>query len=436
MKSRTLVLVSLGLAITPSAWAFGIKGTDGFDGRSGYSGEDGDSPTLFLTGQPANLDLRGTDASDGNNGQNGGDAYSCTHDRPAYNITGAEGGQGGDAGRGGRGGDGGEATLYYTDPSQLQQMRIDATPGRGGRSGYPAEGGRACVCQVRSWVIRQCHIERDPQGRDREVCRNNSFYCTDGRAGSRGNTFYEGGNGRLGSIRLIQSATPLGPELTRRSIDFARLDQSYELSKHVWLRQSGARGLLASGSRVADDYVAFDRSKAWTARFEWNNRRPFTVFAGSGISLSVAAGAFTYSIDSDVWAESDVSGTTQEPLIVLGRAVRESEAGQVAMKVSSSGRTLHADVTDSAQVSDQLDTRFTVKYQTHGFIFSTTRFEGEVPASLIDYKDHAFTVRIGELPIDAKYLAAGEKVTIKLSVIQSLAGHAKNSSLTVKQKLQ
>lgn len=432
MKKSHIVTASIALTcflLTSLAYSFGNSGRDGSNGWDGRDGRDGLSVSHVATGASAILDLRGGHGGDGDDGDDGSRAYSCRQNCGAYSETGASGGDGGDGGDGGRGGNGGNAVVYFTDIANLRNVTIQAAPGIGGDGGNPGDGSYGCNCSVRSWTARvKEKYKKDGHWHEHYVTRR--FYCTDGRDGRRGSYGSDGRNGQMGTVTLVQSAQKLAQSNSTVKVsfgDFALNPQ--KMSRHLYDRKVGARSLFSASSDIRDDYFLYTNTIHKTVKFKWLSDRPLEMFAELQVSLSLGAdGEVAVSLPSNLWFERDVQVTGDVVTVTIKKMFKQAEVGELEMsELVGKGRDLKLVILDNAGLSSSLGSKIKLRYRTSSRLIGlklplgySTRFEGTVPAELVDVEDDRLVVHIGQIEsIREKYLKGNWRVKIHLEVERS-----------------
>lgn len=398
---------------------FGYRGDDGRSGESGRDGQDGYDQTIRADGNSQNIDVSGTNGSDGYDGRNGEEAYSCRHNYPADNTRGVRGGDGGLGGSGGRGGNGGDITIYFTDVSALKKIYVRAQAGRSGRAGYGGDSGYGCRCpSPTSWQKQYCY--KDKNGK--EICENRSYYCNAGESGRRGERGREDADGWDGAVTLIRSADELQPDMPTKDVDFSYLDRSspFTLTKNIFKEETGARRLLAAGSIVRDEYWSFSERKTAKVDAKWMSRRSPQDFAGADMTFRLTNDTLTAWNEPRIWAETEIHAVDGGFAVNVNRIVYENETDKLNLEgILGNEKNLKLYVRDTAQISDQVNTTFWLKYESDGVI-NHTRYEGDVAATLVHLKDHVYEIDVGQLPIKDKYLKSGEDIKITVETVRKL----------------
>lgn len=407
---------------------FGQDGRDGRDGRSGRDGRNGTSQTIWATGNPVRVDLSGADGEDGSDGEDAG-WFRCRRQprHVRHDLRAADGGDGGAGGDGGKGGHGGTLTVHYTNPSELRQILVEAAGGRGGRGGRGGDGTDGCNCSDRRWTVEVCQDG---------TCRQEAYECDDGRDGRDGRNGHQGDGGHQGQLVLINQTEPLPQEAPSQSQTVASLaNQTITLSRNLWETRSGAQNLLAPGSTIASNYEMYAGHIERQFTLDWQ--------------ASQAASTFTESLDVALQPDGQVSLDFPEAYWLLGETMEQdtlttyrvdgivpvAEVTQLAVgRVDGRSRTFEVNVVDLAQRSDQLETRFEVRYSTSGNNGRRRRydleFEGPVPDALVQQDHNRFTLSLGRLPIRSQLLSGGTRAQVELRVIRSFGTQTAEQTLT------
>ncbi|MEM7065069.1 MAG: collagen-like protein [Cyanobacteria bacterium P01_B01_bin.77] len=412
---------------------FGQDARDGRDGRVGREGRDAAHQTIRATGDPIRLDLSGTDGEDGGYGENG-DWVRCRRQPrdQRQDLQAADGGDGGNGGNGGRGGNGGDLTIHYTNPSELRQILVDATGGRGGRGGRGGDGTDGCECDDHRWTVEVCQDG---------TCRQKEYKCYDGDDGTDGRNGRDGESGSLGRLTLVNQVEPLPQEAPTQSHTVSSLANStVTLSKNLWETRSGAKNLLAPGSTIANDYEIYTGHIERQFALDWQTLQP--------------SQSFTDAVDLELQPDGQVSIDFPEAYWLLGETIDEdtlttyrvdgivpvAEVTQLALgRVDGRSRTFEVNVVDLAQRSDQLETRFEVRYSTSDSAGRRRRYDleydGSVPADLVQQDHNRFTLSLGRLPIRSQLLSGGTQAQVELTIIRSYGTNSAEQTLTWQGKI-
>ncbi len=407
---------------------YGQDGRDGRDGRAGRDGRDGIDQIIQATGDPIRVDLSGTDGEDGDHGEDADWVFCRRQPRaPRHDLQAADGGDGGDGGHGGQGGNGGNLTVYYTNPSALRQILVEAEGGRGGRGGRGGDGTDGCECDYERWTVEVC---KDG------ICKLEDYDCDDGRDGRDGKDGRDGEKGRLGQLVLINQTEPLPQESPSQSRTLDRLaNQTITLSRNLWETRRGAKNLLAPGSIIANDY------QVYTGHIE----RQFALDWQAAQSMDT----LTEAVELELQPNGEVSVNFPESYWLLGETLQQetlttyrvdgivpvAEVTQLAVgRVDGRSRTFQVNVVDLAQHSEVLDTRFEVRYSTTNEGGSRSRyfveFEGPVPENLVQQDHNRFTLSLGRLPIRSQLLSGGTQARVELNIIRSFGDNSAEQTLT------
>jgi hypothetical protein len=422
-----------------SAWqGFGSSGSDGRSGRDGRDGRSGTSQTVTADGNPVNLNLSGENGSDGESGERGGRPNCGFQPRNVrYNLQAASGGSGGSGGRGGDGGAGGSLLVYYTDPSALRQISVDAQGGRGGRGGAGGQGVAGCWCDRNQWTVQTCS---GTPGTPDYSCRDERFTCNPGRSGANGSFGRDGQDGQPGQLRLVNQLEPLPPEvpsLTRPLQDL--VGRSVQLSKNLWDVRTGAAALLAPGSVVRDEYLAYRGRVEGAVQIDWQAPRPLASFATAGVTAAIdEAGNLGLAFAEDVWIAAEPSRTNDLTTFTVTAAVRASDTTRLSWGTpQGSGRELTMSVVDLGRESAHLNTRFwlTLRTSTDDPRDSrrpryTVRYDDWVPEDLVTREGDRFVVAVGRLPISLQTLRSGTLAEVELRAERSLGSNSASQTLS------
>ena len=421
-------------AAANAAWTFGNAGSDGRDGYSGSDGRNGEDVVLKATGQAVALNLDGTDGREAGDGEDGDDATNCYHSHPAYSLVGADGGDGGSGGAGGDGGSGGDITVYAADMSNVAKISVTSRPGDGASGGRNGRGARGCTCNDYSWEAESCEEEKQPDGTYKTVCTTSTYYCSNGSDGSDGSYGSSGSRGAYGSLTLIKKLTDLEAVQPSKSVSMGSiLNAPFVLSENIWLAKMGARALLAPGSIVADQYREWSHRQEFPLLFAWEAKRPLADFANQAVSMRVnsAKTEVDVSLPSSVWYQAREEAVNGAQKITVEKILYAAEAVQLTATPSGRNAGYTLTVKDAANVSDLLQTGFTLELQHEKFFGDKTLFKGVVPKENIVWNgSDTFTIKAGTLPgiQSSKELDPDDKIEVNLQITRKL-----NSFQTVKR---
>jgi hypothetical protein len=416
---------------------FGDDGYDGSDGRNGEDGRSGPNREIVADGTETVLDLSGSDGEDGEDGEDGDRARSCRQPRKTeYNVRGAPGGDGGDGGRGGDGGNGGNLTIYYSDRADLSKIYVVAEGGRGGFGGDGGDGARGCDCRERDWDVEICETV---EGSSERRCFDREFRCRDGDDGDDGRRGTKGRSGDLGQLTLIPGGEPLPEDRPSATISLSQFgDRPVSLSRHRWETQFGATSLLAPGSKIADEYREYIDTIAGNFSLRWNDPRAIARYGDIPVALNlVEAGKVEATVPESVWIAAAVSQENQTTIWTVDRILREQEATQLKVsEFTGSRQDLRLSAIDIAAKSDILTTDFAIVYRSTKFgdrlgtrSNYEVRYQGEIPPELVELDYNRFTLNLGKLPIDDRYLMSGVGVDIEIEVTRSLGDRSAKQTL-------
>ena len=114
-------------------------------------------------------------------------------------------------------------------------------------------------------------------------------------------------------------------------------------------------------------------------------------------------------------------------LIVVNAVLRQQAVQLASEGITNNGTNLLLTVSDTAQLSDLINSEFSIRYRTvegnndnlRRNRNSRTRFEGEIPPELISYEYNQFVIAVGELPIESRFLTPGTNIEIDLIVTRN-----------------
>ena len=412
---------------------FGRDGRDGRHGRAGRNGRDGADQTIRVTGDPVRLDLSGTDGEDGGYGEDGEWVRCRRQPRDEHHdLHAADGGNGGSGGSGGSGGRGGNLTVYYTNPSELRQILVEATGGRGGRGGRGGDGARGCDCDDRRWTVEVC---KDGS------CNHKEYRCYDGDDGHDGRNGSDGETGNLGQLVLINQTEPLPAENPNQSHSVSSLaNLTVTLSRNLWETRAGAKTLLAPGSTIDNTYRAYIGHVERQFAIDWQAPQP-----SQGV---------TDLVDLALQPDGQINVDFPDAYWLLGETIEQetlttyrvdgivpiAEVTQLALgRTEGRSRSFEVNVVDLAQRSNVLDTRFEVRYSISDDDGRRRRydlqFDGPVPDDLVQRDHNRFTLSLGRLPIRSLLLSGGTQAQVELKIIRSFGSNVAEQTLTWEGKI-
>ncbi|NEP13163.1 MAG: collagen-like protein [Symploca sp. SIO2C1] len=424
---------------------YGNDGRDGNIGRKGRQGRDGQSLTVFADGSPMNLQLSGEDGLDGEDGRNGSDARCRNQNWDVdYNLRGADGGNGGNGGDGGDGGNGGSLTIHYNNLADLRSIYVRAEGGRAGRPGRSGYGAEGCQCRKRDWEETTC---TGTPGTPDYSCKTEEFSCRDGKDGKDGRDGRDGNLGRLGTLAIINSTEPLSPDQPTATVAMSQLqDRLFTLSKNKWQTKTGAISLLAPGSIIDNQYREFVERIESSFELVWNAPRSIRDFPGQqNISLALQDNRqVKVDFPEEVWVEGTTSQQEGVTQFIVSNAIHQKEVTQLTRAdFSGNGTNLSFSLVDKAGKSNLVATQFWIKYRTArtrpGFRRTAeyrTKYEGNIPEELVSRHNNHFTLNLGKLPIESRYLKPGVAVDIDLVATRSFAGRSTEQKIDWKGEIR
>ncbi len=425
---------------------FGQIGANGSVGARGQNGRNSDSLTVFADGSPMTLDLSGENGFAGSDGTEGKKAIcgNLAEDIEA-DLQAANGGNGGDGGDGGNGGNGGALTIYTTDKNYLQDIYVIAAGGEGGEAGKGGMGGVGCKCPTSYWSQQTC---TGKPGSSKYSCTTNEYECRDGFEGRKGREGRQGRSGRLGVLTLINLDKSLAPDQPQTNINVGQLkDRGFTLSRNEWETRTGAASLLAPGSIIGDEYQELIARHEHTVLLVWDAPQPVGEFAAQRVTLQLEGdNQARVTFPEDMWLETSELGRDTITEIFVFNAVLEDDVTKLKSEgITGTGEELKLNLIDRAKKSDIITTDFKVKYRVSKSteearfrrVFDyRTKYEGEIPASLITQNGDRFTLDIGKLPMAKELLETNTAIEIQLTANRSFAGNSKQQKITVREVIK
>ena len=419
-------------ALAAQVRTYGIDGRDGVNGRDGRDGRDGERQSIFIDGAPRQVNTIG---ALGRDGEEGGDADRPTcsaqpHD-VRYDLQAPDGGDGGNGGDGGRGGQGGAVTLYYTDPTQLRQVFVNAAGGDAGRGGRGGRGSGGCRCDDRSWRVEVCQDGN---------CHEERYDCRDGDSGRYGRDGRDGATGSPGQVWLIDQAELLPPEQPTLTEPLSTwLSQPVTLSKHRWEARQGIGALLASGSVVANTYNQYLGQIEAQVQLRWQAPRAPTQFLGLSPTATLAdSGDVQIQFPNRYWIEGRLERNSSTTTYTIDQIVRADRVTDLAWgNPSGSGRDWTLTVIDLGRESAAVTTRFELVYRTTDDDPRNSRraryqerFAGVLPSQVVTRDQNRFVLALGQLDIRDRDLRQGTFAQVELRIERSLGEHSAEQRLT------
>lgn len=439
--ASSIAIASPTLRCFSVAWAattqdFGRDGRDGVDGRDGRDGRAGSDRSATATGGDIRLETMGEAGSDGSDGQDADYANCPPQPRNVrYNLRAADGGDGGDGGRGGNGGNGGPVTLYYNDLNALRRVYVQSEGGVGGRGGRGGRGTYACECRDRSWELETCTNGN---------CTTERYTCTDGQDGRSGQMGHDGERGQAGYLTVINQLEPLAADAPSQTVRLSELsDRTLNLSRNLWRTQRGAAALLAPGSVVQDQYREFAGRLEKQVQVVWDTDQSITPYLNQNATVELTENQQVFvDFTDDLWVDARTESEGDLTTVAIANLIRADEATDLDVAdVSGWSQDLTFAVVDLASKSDIVTTDFTVSYRVgeggrRRPSRYRTRYEGTVPADLVQQNYNRFVIDIGRLPIDAEYLTPGTYVEIEVVARRSLGNNSAEKKLEWRGRLE
>jgi hypothetical protein len=389
------------------------------------------------------LDLSG---ADGTRGENGGEGESSECARQPqdvpHNLRAPDGGNGGDGGDGGNGGDGSSLTIYSTNPANLRQIYVVAAAGKPGEGGKGGNGNQGCQCPQPYWTVETCTGKPGSAGYS---CTTEEFRCQNGNDGTDGRDGKPGREGKIGSLTLINLNQPLTPDRLAATVPMSELkEKGVALSRNLWETRTGAASLFAPGSIIADRYRELVKRQENSVVLIWSAAQPFADFADKLVTLRLNENqGVDISLPEQIWVESNIQQRSNITEVFISNAIFANQVTQLKNQgLSGSGTELKLDLADEAQRSDVIATAFALKYrasdsdeQFRPVSDYITRYEGELPPEAIRLQDHRFTLYLGRLPIDPKYLAPGLNIELELVATRSFGAYSQEQKIIIRERI-
>lgn len=403
------------------------------------AGQDGGDRTIFLEPrQSMSLDLSGSNGSDG---ADGADAYRDDDDskhgstsssqcnesditKQARNVTMSHGEAGEAGGNGGNGGDGGDLTIYYQNRSDLSQVFVNSSPGRGGTGGKGGRGSRGCKCPVSSWKIE-----------------GKTYHCTDGKRGARGSNGSPGADGTIGKLRLIAGTTPIAGDQPQVRTSFEKLAESkiIALSLNQWNERSGARSLLQFNSKINDQYSEYQGRLEKTATVQWQSKSSLSNYGSqtAAVTLKQDGKIFFGFDDQALWSVVEQVDSPKGTAVAVKEVVHQRDALKLTPGITDKrDRDFMLAVIDTGAKSDIVGTQFSVKIKSvanngrpGSFGNETTQYEGVIPATAVKQDYNRFLLNLGSLPVPEETFKSGNDVAVEITVVRSLGTRSASQTI-------
>ena len=428
--------------------------------QSRYAGQNGESRTIFLDlQQPLFLNLSGTDGAAGadaarpnsnkhnlwdiskyspwntnNNDDDDDDKYDKHHPSnnssqchnsdvgtAAKDITMSNGSSGLSGSNGGNGGNGGDLTIYYQNRSDLRQVLVDSSPGRGGSGGRGSRGTRGCECPVSSWKVN-----------------DKTYTCKSGHRGSRGSNGSYGRNGTMGQLRLIAGKNAIAGDNPLYAAPLSTISsQTIPLTLNRWSKQSGALGLLQVNSKISDEYLEYRDRLEKTATVKWNAKSGLNEYGTQPTTVRLQENGevgFEFK-DLELWSVVEQIDTSKGAAININAVVHQRDVTKLTAGISDKrDRDFTLALIDSGAKSDLVGTQFSVKVKMGGGIPNRlgngeTYYEGIVPSNLVTRDYNRFVLNLGALPVSSDTFKTGNDVQVEVKAVRSLGNRSTTQTI-------
>ncbi|MCH2542949.1 MAG: collagen-like protein [Candidatus Atelocyanobacterium sp. ALOHA_A2.5_9] len=430
-------------AIATEIRTFGENGIETHNGTSGKDGNNSEDLTIFIDDSPLNLDLAGESGQVGENGGHGNDPKCINQPlNVQYHLKASNGGNGGSGGNGGNGGNVGNLTLYTSNIKNLSKIFVNAGGGQGGQPGQGGIGAEGCKCNNYYWALESCDNEPGTSGYS---CTTLKFKCQDGNNGLNGVSGTLGKDGRRGHLTLINLDKPLEPDKSAVTVSMATLkNKGYLLSKNIWETKKNAAALFAPASIINDQYLALVERLEHSFLLIWNAPQSFSNFAHQQVTLQyINNKGIVINIPDDIWIEATTQQHKKITQFIVHNSIKKSDATRLKVQeISGKEKKLQLILVDKADKSSLVSTKFNIIYSvTYSDPWLkpvsdySTKYRGEIPSNLVTLNGSKFTINVGELPIDSKYLQSGLGVKIKLIINRNFAGYADEQVIIFKDTI-
>lgn len=418
--------------------------------QSRYAGQNGDSQTIFLDPQqPLFLNLSGADGAPGANGNrsnsnrydswsnndrdddydrhypsnNSSRCHNSDVGKAARNITMASGESGLSGGNGGNGGNGGDLTIYYQNRSDLRQVLVDSSPGRGGSGGRGSRGTRGCECPVSSWKVN-----------------DKTYTCKPGQRGSHGSNGSNGRNGTIGQLRIIASKTAIASDNPLYAASLSNISaQPISLTLNRWYKNSGALALLQMNSKISDEYLEYRDRLEKTAIVKWNAKSVISDYATQAATVQLQENGeigFEFK-DKELWSVVEQIDTSKDAVMSINAIVHQRDVTKLNPGISDNrDRKFTLAVIDSAAKSDLVETQFSVKIKSgsgsgipNRSNNAETYYEGVLPKNLVTRDYNRFVLNLGALSVPSDTFKTGNDVQVEIKAIRSLGSRSTTQTI-------
>jgi hypothetical protein len=217
------------------------------------------------------------------------------------------------------------------------------------------------------------------------------------------------------------------------------------LSRNQWKTNTGAASLFAPGSIISDRYKELVNRLEHSVLLVWGAPQPVSEFSDAKVTLNLQRKEANISLPEEIWLETSTQKRDNLTELLVYNAVLEKNVTQLKSQgISGNGTNLELTLVDEANQSDLVLTDFSVKYRVtkavnqdsyRPIVDYKTKYEGEIPAELIQQNGSNFTLSLGQLPIPPEYLQPGAVIEIQLIAHRSFAGKSKDQQITVRDTI-
>ena len=104
--------------------------------------------------------------------------------------------------------------------------------------------------------------------------------------------------------------------------------------------------------------------------------------------------------------------------------------------VEGNGQNLVLVVNDAQGISDFVTTTFSIWYYSKASVIYYLRYSGDVKPEYVTQNGNSFSIAVGHMPINSRYLESGTEIKIELDAHRSFAGHSAKKSLEKSATIQ
>jgi hypothetical protein len=276
-------------------------------------------------------------------------------------------------------------------------------------------------------------------------CTTEEFRCFQGRNGVSGASGRQGSQGTLGQLTILNSDRPLESDQPSATVTLSILkNNGFLLSKDQWETRQGATTLFAAGSAIADQYRVLTQRRERAFILIWNAPQSFEKFANQTMTLTLEDNDDIQVVPPQaMWVEGTTQQRSNRTEFVVYNAMFADEAVQLeASELMGRRRDIKINITDQADLSDIIQTKFLVKYKTTRYdprfrptSEYSTRFDDEMPSQLVTLNGNQFTLDIGQLPIEDEYFGSDLGVEIEITAVRSFAGYSAEKRMVIRDRL-